>query len=255
MVGASAITEAGWLTPPVAQSLARPTLHAGVELDHVGRRQRAGLVAAQRDPLVVVQRAAGADAGAVGADVLGGQLAAAQGELHVPAADPLAGVVGQPLAEHDAAALGRAADHDRRLGGDHEALADHAVDADRQHLDRRARAGVAAAGRRAAGRSARRPAATAAAGPPGWCTCACRRTGCPSRRRRRSCVQLDSGQLQTRASSRAPIGDGSPTGRDLAAADPGHQHRARRRRAPRRAAGPARRPTGGGRGTARRGRG
>ena len=47
-----------------------------------------------------------------------------QRELHVAAADPLPGVVGQPLAEHDAAALGRAADHDRRLGRDHEALPD-----------------------------------------------------------------------------------------------------------------------------------
>ena len=65
--------------------------------------------------------------------------ARAQREPDVPAADPLPGVLGQPLAEHDAAALGRPADHDRGLGRDHETLADHAVDAYRQDLDRRAR--------------------------------------------------------------------------------------------------------------------
>src|SRR4029450_7452469 len=117
--------------------------HARVELDHVGRGQLADLVTGQRDALALVAGPAGPGAGAVSGDVLHGELGAVEGELRVPATDPLTGVVGEPLAEHHAvAALGRPADHYRLPVGHHATPPDHALYADRQHLDRGARARV-----------------------------------------------------------------------------------------------------------------
>ncbi len=147
MVGASDITESGLYGAPAGRSSGAADLDARIELHHVAGAEDPGLLRWQGDPVRLRHRAGRPDAGAVGAHVGGHDVGAAQLEPEVAAADPPAGLVVEPLAEHDpAGALRRPADRHRLLCGEHEAASDQATDAYREDLAARPGPGVAEPG-------------------------------------------------------------------------------------------------------------